>query len=100
MVNMAHLLAPPQQKLQLNYITIITHNYQKMDLYGSQTTKELKKSHSFRLRGGTETRGCGAGGAILTYGGQQLGRILRSEGSQHHTRPPNPEIKCQEDKSL
>ena len=44
---MAHLLAQPQQKLQLNYKTTITQNCQKIELYGSSTTKELK-SHSFR----------------------------------------------------
>ena len=29
-------------------------NYQKIKLYGSLTTKELKKKHSFRLVGGAD----------------------------------------------
>ena len=47
-VNTTHLLAQPQQKLRLNYKTTITQNRQKIELYRSATTKELKKSHSFR----------------------------------------------------
>ena len=39
-------------KLQLNYRTIITQNCQKIELYGSGTTKELKKPHSPRWIGG------------------------------------------------
>ena len=51
---MAQLLTPPQQKLQLNYKTTITQNCQKIELYGSPTTKELNKSHSSRQVGGEE----------------------------------------------
>ena len=32
-----------------------TQNFQKVKLYGSPTTKELKEKHSFRLVGGVET---------------------------------------------
>ena len=39
---MAHLLAQPQQKLQLDYKKNISQNHQKIKLYGSPTTKELK----------------------------------------------------------
>ena len=38
--------------LQLNYKTTITQNCQKIELYGSQTTKKLTKSHSSRRVGG------------------------------------------------
>ena len=54
-VNMARLLAQPQQTLQLDYRTAVTQNHQKIKLYGSPTTKELKKSHSSRQVGGAET---------------------------------------------
>ena len=47
-VNRACLLTQPQQKLQLDYKTNITQNPQKIQLYGSLTTKELKKPHSSR----------------------------------------------------
>ena len=55
---MAHLLAEPQQKLQLDYKTTITQNHQKIELYGSSTTKELKKSYSSRWVGGEERQKC------------------------------------------
>ena len=32
-----------------------SQNCQKIELYGSPTTKELKKKHSFRLLGGAKT---------------------------------------------
>ena len=48
---MAHLLTQPQQKVQLNYKTTTTQNSQKVELYGSLTTKELGKSHSLRWIG-------------------------------------------------
>ena len=35
-------------KLQLQYKTNVTKNHQKIKLYGSLTTKELKKPHSSR----------------------------------------------------
>ena len=52
---MAHLLTQPQQKLQLNYKTTVTQNHQKMEPYGSLTTRILKKSHLSRQVGGVET---------------------------------------------
>ena len=45
------------EKLQLDYKTSITHNHQKIKMYGSLTTKELKKSHSSRRVGGLERQG-------------------------------------------
>ena len=45
---MVHLLAQPQQELQLSYKTNITPNHLKIKLYGNLTTKVLKKSHSLR----------------------------------------------------
>ena len=38
-----------------NLKTKSNQNSQKIELYGSPTTKELKKKHSFRLVGGAET---------------------------------------------
>ena len=43
-----------QQKLKLTYKTSITENHPKIELYGSLTTKGLKKSHSSRWVGGAE----------------------------------------------
>ena len=54
-VNMAHLLTQSQQKLQLNYKTTVIQNCQNTEPYGSQTIKELKKTHYFRQVGGAET---------------------------------------------
>ena len=42
------------QKKDNKYKTKSNQNYQKIKLYGSLTTKELKKKHSFRLLGGAE----------------------------------------------
>ena len=56
---MLHLLAQPQKELQLNLKTNITQNRQKIDLYGSVTTKDLKKPRSFRWTGGVDTQKAG-----------------------------------------
>ena len=49
------LLAPQQQKkTTINLKTKNNQNCQKIELYGSLTTKELKKKHSFRLVGREE----------------------------------------------
>ena len=48
------ILTQPQQKLQLDYKTNITQNHQNIKLYGSLTTKELKKPHSSRWVGGAK----------------------------------------------
>ena len=47
-------------------------NSQKTDLYGSPTTKELKKKHSFRLVGGVET-GSWGGENVRQGGGWRTG---------------------------
>ena len=51
-INMTHLLKQPQQKLQLTYKTTVKQNDQKVELYGSLTNKELKKSNSSKWVGG------------------------------------------------
>ena len=48
------LLVQPQRELQLNLKTNNTQNCQKIELYGSLTTKDLKQPHSSRHVGGTE----------------------------------------------
>ena len=55
-VDMFHLLTQPQKELQLNLTTNNTQNYQKIELYGSPTTKDLKKPHSSGLVEGGETQ--------------------------------------------
>ena len=44
-----------QKKLHRDYKTNNTQNLQKINLYGSPTTKDLKKPHSSRWVGGAET---------------------------------------------
>ena len=44
-----------KRKKPTNLKTKNNHNFQKMELYGSLTNKQLKKKHSFRLVGGAET---------------------------------------------
>ena len=55
-MNTVHLLAQPEQKLQLDYKTSITYYHQKIELCGSPTIKELKKIHSSRWVGGADTQ--------------------------------------------
>ena len=54
---MAHFLTQPQQSLHLNCEITITQDGQKIELYGSPMTKELKTSHSSRWVGGAEMCG-------------------------------------------
>ena len=42
----------------LDYKTNITQNHQNIELYGSLTNKELKKSYSSRWVGRAETQRC------------------------------------------
>ena len=44
-----------KRKTTTNLKTKNNQNYQDVELYGSPTTKELKKKHSFRLVGGADT---------------------------------------------
>ena len=75
-------------------------NCQKIKLYGSPTTKEIKKKHSSRLVGGAErTRGkgtagrpskvadCGVGWAKLQLAGEAVAGGLGD-------RPCNPGFQC------
>ena len=50
-------MPPPttKQRTTTNLKTKSNQNCEKIELYGSLTTKELKKKHSFRLIGGVET---------------------------------------------
>ena len=76
--NIPCLSAQLQKKLQLDYKTNITQKCQKIELYGSPTTKDLKKPHSSRLAGGVvtwrhaerhiEVQRCGMGGPTYMYG--------------------------------
>ena len=52
--NTFHLQAQLDQKLQLDYKTNISQICQKIELYGSPITKDLKKPHSSRRVGGLE----------------------------------------------
>ena len=55
------------------------HNYNlKIKLYGSTTTQELKKKHSFRLEGGTE----------------QAAGVERMNGEAPAGRPGSPTLAC------
>ena len=56
-----------------NLKTNNSDNCQKIELYGSLTTKELKKKHSFRLVGGAET-GSQGGKDVWQGGSWQTGR--------------------------
>ena len=50
-----HSLPHTTKRRTTNLKTKINQNCQKIELYGSPTTKELKKKHSSRLVGGAET---------------------------------------------
>ena len=52
-----HTLPPctTKRRIKTNLKTKNNQNCQKIELYGSLTTKELKKKHSFRLVGGAKT---------------------------------------------
>ena len=61
-----------------NLKTKSKQNSQKIELYGSPTTKELKKKHSFRLVGGAETGSRGKGGQGGSWqGSPKLGGTSR-----------------------
>ena len=62
---MVHLLSYPQKELQLNLKTNNTQNCQKIELYGSLTTKDLKKPQSSKWAGGAETQRQGEEGRRL-----------------------------------
>ena len=60
-------LRTPKKRSTTNLKTKNTQNYQKIELYGSLTTKELKKRHSSRPVGGAE------GGS---QDGEDCGKVL------------------------
>ena len=65
---------PPRttkRRIMTNLKTKYNQNCQKIELYGSPTTKELKKKHSSRLVEGAET----ASQAERTHGKVVAGRI-------------------------
>ena len=82
---MAHLLAQPQQKLQLNYKTTINQNCQKIKLYRSATTKELKKSYLSRGKGGGDVEWAVLHPCVVDKNWEGY---LRSEG--FHPKPDHP----------
>ena len=89
-------------KITAKYRTNITQNHEKIKIYGSPTTKELKKPHSSKQVGGTEGQRHGdveLAGHTPTGGGYKMEGYLRSEGSQPHTRLHRPGFQCQEGKS-
>ena len=51
---MLHLLEQPQRELQLDLKANDSQNHQKIELYGSPTTKDLEKPHSCRQVGRVE----------------------------------------------
>ena len=53
------------QKKDKKFKTKNNQNFQKIELYGSPTTKELKKKHSFRLVGGAEMGSWGRRGQVV-----------------------------------
>ena len=83
--NMLCLLVQPQRELQLNLKTNNTQNCQKIELYGSLTTKDLKQPHSSRFgrkgrdaernREAQKGMKAGTGGPSSTCGGQKMGGI-------------------------
>ena len=105
----------PEKELQLDLKTNNTQNYQKIELYGSPTTKDLKKPHSFRWVGGVEMqrwverhrdmvwhRDSASEWAVPhshVIDKNQEG-YLESGQSQPQARPHRLGFQCQEDKSL
>ena len=99
---MLRLLVHPQKELQLDLKTNNAQNPKKTQLYGSPTTKDLKKPHSSRWVGGEEMwrwverhreAGRGGGGGMGSPPHMWWIKIrgyLGNEGSQPHARPPSP----------
>ena len=54
-VEMLRFLNTTKRRITMNLKTKNNQNCQKIKLYGSLTTKKLKKKHSSRLVGGVET---------------------------------------------
>ena len=82
------LLAQPKEKrTTTNLKTKSNQNCQKIELYGSLTTKELKKKHSSRLVGGAE---------MGRLGGKDLGKAAAcrpvGKGSGWWSRQAGPTL--------
>ena len=107
---MLHLLTQLRKELQLNLKTNNTQNCQKIKLYGSLTTKDLKKPHSSRRVGGEKMQrpvergvACRGGGTTGSPNSLVVNKnweeYLGSQKSQPQAGPHSPGIQCQEDKS-
>ena len=75
----ASLLCTTKRRITTNLKTKNNQNCQKIELYGSLMTKELKKKHSSRLVGGAETGS--QGGKDSQQGGSW--RVRRSHTWVH-----------------
>ena len=91
------LRAQLQQILQLDYKTNNAQIHQKIELYGSPTTKDLKKPHLSRPQEGQRCRGTERRGEAVEWAVQHshvLGKNreghLGSERSQPQARPLSP----------
>ena len=105
---MLHLLMQPWKKLKLHLKTGNTQKHQKIELYGSPTTKDLKKPHSSRLVGGAESqRFCEDTVAAAEQSHIHVWWIEIGQDTLGVSNPsPRPDctaqagFQCQEDKSL
>ena len=104
---------PPRttkRRTTTNLKTKNNKNCQKIELYGSLTTKELKSKHSFRLERGVETSSwdrqdtCQHGGWWLGWARRQLADWVvphlcadkLGRTSREQDRPRNPRFQCGE----
>ena len=89
----------------INVKTINTQNYQKIELYGSLTTKKLKKKHLSRPVGGAEMRSQGREDRQQGSGWQTRLWLMDQAVSHSHVdkpggtareqdRPHNPGFQC------
>ena len=96
-----------QKKETTNLKTKSNQNSQKIELYGSLTTKELKKKPSSRLVGGAEGTGGKAVGwrtrvgkaAVGGGGGTSPHSCAKPRRNNWGMRPRNPGFQCGEIKS-
>ena len=68
---------PPHTTKRRKTTNLKTKNnqtFQKIELYGSPTTTELKKKHSFRLVGGAEMASWAWRGCLVRHGVEDQGR--------------------------
>ena len=67
-------------------------NCQKIELYGSLTIKKLKKKHSFRLVGWTETGGWGERTHGKAVGGRPQGPRTSANPPTQESAPEGPKL--------